>query len=108
MKTTVNFDNFACAFRDIRPDNFSPSGLLCLFEYLESLEEDLGQEIELDVIAFCCDYSEDQFSDVADNYSIDLDGCEDDDDIAQTVCDYLMDHGVYVGRTEATVIYQQF
>lgn len=38
--------------------DFSYAGLRYLFEYLTSLEEDCGKEIELDVIAICCDFSE--------------------------------------------------
>ena len=58
MKTTVNAYQFRDAFQAIRPDNFSYNGLSALFDYLEDFENDTGQEIELDVIAICCDYSE--------------------------------------------------
>jgi len=37
--------------------NFTYKGLRALFEYLESIEDDENQ-IKLDVIALCCDYSE--------------------------------------------------
>lgn len=42
MKTTVNFYEFAAAFENCRPDNFSREGLMCLFEYLEEFEESTG------------------------------------------------------------------
>ena len=58
MKTSVNFYNFRQAFEAIRPDNFSSDGLRALFEYLEEYEQDCGEEIELDVIAICCDFTE--------------------------------------------------
>jgi hypothetical protein len=58
MKQTVNKSMFMDAFRTLRPDSFSYEGLSTLFDYLESYEEELGEEIELDVIALCCDYSE--------------------------------------------------
>ena len=58
MKTTINFCNFQDAFNSIRPDNFSYEGLQALFTYLEDLEDDTGEEIDLDVIAICCNYSE--------------------------------------------------
>lgn len=58
MKTTVTRCDFQDAFQKIRPENFSYQGLNALFEYLEEYEEDTGQEIELDVIAICCDFSE--------------------------------------------------
>lgn len=41
-----------------RKDQFSYAGRCALYDYLESLAEDTGEPIELDVIAICCDYSE--------------------------------------------------
>ena len=59
MKQTVNFGDFSDAFRDMdRMENFSPEGLQALFDYIEGYEEDTGVEIELDVIALCCEYEE--------------------------------------------------
>ena len=59
MKQTINFSQFTDAFKAIRPDNFSYAGLKTLFEYLEQYEEeDTGEEVELDVIALCCEYTE--------------------------------------------------
>ena len=59
MKRTINKWEFRDAFRDMgRKDQFSYNGLAALFEHLEGYEEDTGEEIELDVIALCCDYSE--------------------------------------------------
>jgi len=55
MKTTVTFSDFRQAFKAIRPDNFSHEGLEQLWEYFESYERDTGEEIELDVIAICCE-----------------------------------------------------
>ena len=58
MKTDVNFSTFQTAFENLRPNNFSYEGLTALYDYLIQLEEDIGEEIDLDVIALCCDYSE--------------------------------------------------
>ena len=58
MKTTVNQTDFLDAFKKLRPDNFSYEGLESLYNYLTDYEQDTGTEIELDVIALCCDYSE--------------------------------------------------
>lgn len=59
MKQTVNFHIFQDAFQNInRSNNFSYEGLQALFNHLEQLEEDIGEEIELDVIALCCEYTE--------------------------------------------------
>jgi len=59
MIRTIDNIEFVDAFRKMgRTDNFSFRGLVALYEYLEMLGEDLGQEIELDVIALCCEYAE--------------------------------------------------
>lgn len=59
MKTTVTRHDFHDAFRRMnRQDEFSYAGLNALFEYLEEYEESTGEELELDVLALCCDYTE--------------------------------------------------
>ena len=59
MKQIINTSEFVDAFRaHNRQDQFSYSGLCALFEYIEQIEEDTGEEMELDVIAICCDYGE--------------------------------------------------
>ena len=59
MKTTVNNYQFHRAFEEMnRTNNFTHAGLNALFDYLEGYEEDTGGELELDVIAICCDFSE--------------------------------------------------
>ena len=59
MIRTINEYDFIDAFKKMgRTDNFSNSGLVALYEYLEMLGEDLGQPIELDVIALCCEFTE--------------------------------------------------
>ena len=71
MKKTMNEYDFTEAMMDIRPDNFSYSGLQKLYDYLTELEESCNFEIEFDAIAICCDYSEDTLLNVLDNYSLD-------------------------------------
>jgi hypothetical protein len=59
IKTTVYKDDFVQAFCDFnRQDNFSVAGRIALYDYLESLSDDIGEDIELDVVALCCEYSE--------------------------------------------------
>lgn len=96
MKTTVSVYDFRDAFKSVRPNTFSYEALGHLFEYFEQFEEDTGQEMELDVIAICCDFSEDTWEQIADQYAIDLDGCDDDEEKQQAVADYLTDQGAYI------------
>jgi hypothetical protein len=59
MKKTINLNDFRDAFEKMdRKNNFSYAGLEVLFDYLEGIEEDTSEELELDVIALCCDFSE--------------------------------------------------
>ena len=82
MKTTVNFSHFVDAFQ-VRKDNFSYDGLRALFDYLESFEEDTGEEMELDVIALCCDFTEyENIAEFQEAYSSDYETLEDIRDVA--------------------------
>lgn len=114
MKTTVSRYDFERAFVDAdRKENFSYEGLKALFDYLEDYEEQTGEEIELDVIALCCDYAEDTVADIARNYSIDLNDADpeaDDyeDQCTEAVRDYLNDNTTLVGETSTGFVYACF
>ena len=46
-------------FKDMgRQEQFSQVGIVALFEHLEELSEGIGEDIQIDVVALCCDYSE--------------------------------------------------
>jgi hypothetical protein len=109
MKTTISRYDFERAFVDAgRKENFSYEALGLLFDYFESYEEETGQEIELDVIAICCDYAEDTYEGIAKNYIIDLEGCESEQDIIEAVRDYLNDNTTLVGETATGFVYLSF
>lgn len=82
-----------------RGDQFTHEGLGLLFDYLDQLSDDCGQQIELDVISICCDYAEDTPENIARYYSIDID----------EVMGYLHENSIVVGETdEGTIVYRQF
>ena len=59
MKTTVNCSDFEDAFRNHnRQDQFTYDGKKALYDWLKDLEDGQGEEIELDVIALCCEFTE--------------------------------------------------
>jgi hypothetical protein len=59
MIITVNFRMFQDAFIIMgRSNQFSYAAQRALFDYLEEIEADSGQEMELDVIALCCEFME--------------------------------------------------
>ena len=87
---------FVARFKDYdRLDQFSYSGLKALFEYLESLTEDTGEPIEVDVIALCCDFSEISIKDIECET-----GCEG--------LDELKDSTLVLEVDEDTIIYHAF
>ena len=70
MKQTVTECMFIDAFDKCRPENFSYEGLRALFNYLEEVEEATEEEMEFDVIAICCDFTEyDNLQEFNDNYT---------------------------------------
>lgn len=108
MKTTVSRYDFERAFVDAnRKENFSYEGLNLLFDYLEDYEEQTGKELELDVIALCCDYNEDTMEDIIANYSIDLEGMDDEEQL-EAVRNYLEAHTTLVGETSTGFVYACF
>lgn len=111
MKITI--DN-VYQFRDLflsssRKDQFSYQALDALAEYFAQYEDSTGEEIEVDVIAICCEFAEDTWQNIASDYNIDLSSAEDDEDKAEIVKDFLLDEGVFVGEgAVGCFVYQQF
>jgi hypothetical protein len=97
MKTTITKSSFIDAFRTMgRFDQFGYDALELLFDYFEDMEADTGEEMELDVIAICCDYAVDTVEDIAEAYNV-----EPDD-----VMDYLQDNSTVVGEcADGRVVY---
>lgn len=109
MKTCVTFSSFIDDFRAMnRYDQFGYKALRVIFDYLEEYEESTGEEIELDVIAICCDYATQHWADIASDYQIEIDENENEDEQKQQVLDYLNDHTVVLGETDCEIVYQQF
>lgn len=69
MKRTINFCDFCDAFvAHDRSRQFTYQGKKALFDYIESYEE-REEELELDVIALCCEYTEyESFKDFVSDY----------------------------------------
>jgi hypothetical protein len=58
MKTTVLRDEFVTLLVNDVNANWSAVGAEALFYHLEELEEDIGEELELDVIGLRCQFAE--------------------------------------------------
>jgi len=101
MKKTLNTNQIADALRADDNANWSYNGARALAEYLEEYEENAGQEMELDVVAIRCDFSEyaslrawagEYFADWRDELSLPegMAGEEEEDD---AIREYIRDHG---------------
>jgi hypothetical protein len=109
MKTSVNFSSFIDSFKSMdRYDSFGYQALRVIFDYLEELEESTGEDIELDVIAICCDYSAQHYKDIAEAYGIELDDQDSEEDQCKQVKDFLEVETVVLGETDCEIVYQQF
>ena len=96
MKITVDESMFVARFDEMnRSENFSLAGRRALFQYIEDLESDAGEEIELDVIGLCCEFSEDTVENVLVEY--DLESIED-----------LQDATTVIEVDKDTIVYQCF
>lgn len=105
MQTTINFSQFCDAFRDMdRNDNFSYAGKRALFDFLEEVAPDM----ELDVIALCCEYYEQDLDGVISDYGIDVSEAEDDDEKADIVEEYLQENTCLVARIGTDFVYAAF
>ena len=108
VDTISNASQFRDCFHQAgRGSQFSYDGLEILFDYLDQLSDDIGEPLEMDVIAICCDYAEESASDIANNYDVDIEGL-DDDEINDAVIAMLEDNGAYVGSTDDSIVYRQF
>ena len=102
MKITVNHvGQFRDAFHAAgREEKFSYEALELLFDYLEECDPDM----ELNVIAICCDYTESTPDEVIDAYSIEYDEDEPEDEDAAIA--FLERHTSIVGTTASgSIVY---
>ena len=104
MYQAINVYQFRDAFKAIRPNNFTYEGLNLLHDYLEQYEEDTGEELEIDVIALCCDFTEDTTESIAQSYDIEQ---GDYTSLEEAVAEYLQDQGAFIGgTTNGSIVYR--
>jgi hypothetical protein len=102
MIQTINVSEFRDAFRNAgRKDQFSYEGLGALFDYMEEIAPDF----DLDVIALCCEYSEDTIAQIAEAYGIEVDSIDELEDAARA---YLEEHTSIVAELDGRFLYAQF
>jgi hypothetical protein len=110
MKQTINCHEFINQFDSLRPNNFTRDALIMMFEYFEEHERDIGEEIEFDPIAICCEYLELSAHEFVHQYRLEkeIDGMT-DDQIKEFISEYIEENALYVGRTDnGSFVFQQF
>ena len=70
MKKTLSFCDFCDEFKGSQyENNFTYKGKRALFEYLCYYEESTGDELECNIVSFCCDFTEyESFEDIKKQY----------------------------------------
>ena len=109
---TLSKSSFIDAFKQSsRKDQFSYSALEAIFDYLEEYSDSTGEPVELDIVAICCEWSEAHWSDIAREYSVDLNDFaddEDDDERIQAVYETISDQTTMLDLGDGNFVFIQF
>jgi hypothetical protein len=105
MKKTINQSQFIDEFHMVgRGKQFSFDALELLYDFLEEYNPDM----ELDVVAICCEFEESTIEEIAENYSIPIAGLTSRGK-KEAIFEFLDNHTIVVGETDkGTIVYQQF
>ncbi len=104
MKTTLSTSDIAHALKSDENAAWSWNGARALAEYLEEYEESTGQELELDVCAIRCDFSEyESLESWAEDYFGGLERMNEEigtfdnpDELDNNIRSYIHDHGTLI------------
>ena len=105
MIQTINVSDFRDAFRACgRADQFSYEGLGALFDFLEEVVPDF----DLDVVALCCEYSEETIEQIADSYGLELPPDETEEQHWEAVRAFLEAHTSIVAEVNGRFLFVNF
>ena len=116
MKKTLSTYEIADELQNDKNANWTIAGSYALAEYLEDMEDSTGKEIEFDVVAIRCDFSEysslvdwatDYFTQWRGDLNIDEDLEEGDEEIDEAIRSYIQDHGQLI-EFESGIIVSSF
>ncbi len=102
---TVNFSRFCDAFYNACcNDQFSYDAKRIIFDYIDEMSDDCGNDIELDVVGICCEYDELHYETVISLYSNMLDVSEidknDEQALIKAVEEFLQENTTVCGKTK--------
>tara|TARA_R110002096_G_scaffold226788_1_gene416141 strand:+ start:1355 stop:1717 length:363 start_codon:yes stop_codon:yes gene_type:complete len=117
MKMILSTHQVADALLADEYANWTRSGSLALAEWLEEWEEDTGEEMELDVVAVSCDFSEfaslqdwikefhrETLAEALKSAGIDMEGDEDEDETNDLIRSHIKDHGKLIEFSEGIIV----
>ena len=103
MHITLTTNEIANHLRQDQDASYSYKGSLALAEYLEELEESVGEPMELDVIAIRCEFTEyESLEEWAKEYF-----GEDEDEHPSNIAEYIEDRGMFI-EFDGGVIVSEF
>lgn len=108
MKDTLSTYDVARRLMEDESAGWSYDGALALAEYLESFEEDTGEEIEFDRVAIRCDYDEySTAKEAAEACGYEPDEDDDEEDQERAALKWLNNHTTVI-EFDGGVIIQAF
>jgi hypothetical protein len=110
VKTYIHNSELYHDLKKMDRSNFSYDGACALMEYLKDLSEEIGENIEYDPIAFCCDFTEyETIGMLCDDYSNapQADDYSDPDDWEEAAKEWLRDN-TQVIEFDGGIIIQAF
>jgi hypothetical protein len=107
MKKTLTTYEVAKALANDKDAMWTRSGAFALAEYLEQLEEDIGEEIELDVIALRCEYTEyESLEDFATDHFGSMYGKGVNKDEPKDLKEYIEDNGTLIEFDGGIIVHE--
>jgi hypothetical protein len=109
MKHTLTKYDFIEWMQQAPNNPFSYNGLEILFDYLTDIEEESGQEIEFDPVAFRCDFTESPIEDILSENGITIDEDLTEEEKIETALNLLKEKTIMLDITnKGTIVYQNF
>ena len=113
IQTVDSSDLYHLACRLHRGNNFGYDGWRAIGDHLESLSDDLGEDIEIDIISICCEYNMASSADgFYEGYDMGIDESYwegmDDEEKLETIENYLQDNAALVICEDDLIIWREF
>jgi hypothetical protein len=118
IQTVDSSELYHMACKMGRGDNFSYNGWQAIGDYLEEISNNTGEDMEVDIIAICCEYAmaesvEDAFMQFDHEHGIDLPTMEewqelDEEEKLETIEEFLQHESSVVICEDDLIIWQAF